>query len=163
MIGHAEEGAGACLLFFLAEFLEDYAEEKAHNSIKSLLEIAPNKAKVLINGNEKVMDIKDVNINDTVIVRPGDKVPLDGIVSKGVSTIDQAPITGESLPVTKNIGEEVFAGTINQEGYLEINVNKESSDTVIAKIVKLVEESKFKRSNTERNSLINLQSIIHQQ
>ncbi len=143
------EGAAVTFLYYIAEFLEDYAELRAQNSIKSLVEIAPETARVKIGDNEELMKVDDVNVGDIVIVKPGDKVPLDGRVLSGVSTINQASITGESLPVTKNVGDKVFSGTVNQEGYLEVEVTKKSKDSVISKIVTLVKRSQLNRSNTE--------------
>ena len=113
------------------------------------MEIAPETARVKIGDNEELRKVDDVNVGDIVIVKPGDKVPLDGKVISGVSSINQASITGESLPVTKNIGDKVFSGTVNQEGYLEVEVTKESKDSVISKIVSLVKSSQLNRSNTE--------------
>ncbi len=149
LINCPEEGAAVTFLYYIAEFLEDYSELRAQRSIKSLVEIAPETARVKIGDNEELRKVDDVNIGDIVIVKPGDKVPLDGKVISGVSSINQASITGESLPVTKNIGDKVFSGTVNQEGYLEVEVTKESKDSVISKIVSLVKSSQLNRSNTE--------------
>lgn len=149
IIGHPEEGAAVTFLYYIAEFLEDYAELRAQNSIKSLVEIAPETARVKIGDSEEIRKVDDVEINEIVIVKPGDKVPLDGKVISGVSTIDQASITGESIPVTKNVGDKVYSGTVNQEGYLEVQVTKKSKDSVISKIVTLVKRSQLNRSNTE--------------
>ena len=149
IIGHPEEGAAVTFLYYIAEFLEDYAELRAENSIKSLVEIAPDKARVKIGDSEEIMKVDDVKINDIVIVKPGDKVPLDGKIVSGVSSINQASITGESIPVVKEVGDKVFSGTVNQEGYLEVKVTKESKDSVISKIVTLVKQSQLNRSTTE--------------
>ncbi len=149
IIGHPEEGAAITFLYYIAEFLEDYAELRAQNSIKSLVEIAPETAKVKVENNEEVRKVDDVDIGEIVVVKPGDKVPLDGKVVSGVSSINQASITGESVPVTKNIGDKVFSGTVNEDGYLEIEVTKKSKDSVISKIVTLVKRSQLNRSTTE--------------
>ena len=150
LIGHGEEGAAVMFLFFIAESLEDYAENRTRKSIASLIKTAPEMARVKENGKEKQIEVEKVKVGSIVVVRPGDKVPLDGIIISGSSSIDQAAITGESIPVFKKEGDEVFAGTINQEGYLEVKVTKPSSKTTLAKIVKLVEEAREQKSATEK-------------
>ena len=149
IIGHGEEGAAVALLYYIAEFLEDLAEFRAKRSIKSLVELAPETARVKVEGGEEVRNVNDVKIGEIVVIRPGDKVPLDGNIVSGISSINQASITGESLPVTKTVGDEVFSGTVNEDGYLEMVVTKEAKDSVISKIVTLVKRSQLNRSNTE--------------
>lgn len=149
LIGHPEEGAAVTFLYFIAEFLEDYSEQRAQHSIKSLVEIAPEKARLKVGNTVETVSIDEVKVGEIVIVKPGDKVPLDGKVIEGVSTINQSSITGESIPVTKTIKDKVFAGTVNQDGYLEIEVTKASKDSVISKIVTLVKQSQLNRSHTE--------------
>ncbi|WP_321423366.1 cation-translocating P-type ATPase [uncultured Methanobacterium sp.] len=149
LIGHGEEGAAVMFLFYVAEFLEDYASERARSSIAALLKLAPETAHVIRNGQELEIHTHDVNLDEKMVVRPGDKVPLDGLVVKGASAVDQSPITGESIPVTKKEGDEVFAGSINTEGYLEISVTRKSDETIISRIIELVRESKNKKSKTE--------------
>ena len=149
IIGHGEEGAAVALLYYIAEFLEDLAEFRAKRSIKSLVELAPETARVKVEGGEEVRNVDDVKIGEIVVIRPGDKVPLDGNIVSGISSINQASITGESLPVTKTVGDEVFSGTVNEDGYLEMVVTKEAKDSVISKIVTLVKRSQLNRSNTE--------------
>ena len=149
IIGHPEEGAAVTFLYYIAEFLEDLAEHRAKRSIKSLVEIAPDTARVKVEDKEEIRNVDDVNIGDIVIVKPGDKVPLDGEVILGSSSINQASITGESVPVLKEVGDEVFSGTVNEDGYLEIKVTTEAKDSVISKIVTLVKRSQLNRSETE--------------
>ena len=149
IIGHPEEGAAVTFLYYIAEFLEDYAEHRAKRSIKSLVEIAPDTARVKVGDKEEIKNVDEVEIGDIVIVKPGDKVPLDGKVILGSSSINQASITGESVPVLKEVGDEVFSGTVNEEGYLEIEVTKAAKDSVISKIVTLVKRSQLNRSETE--------------
>jgi Cd2+/Zn2+-exporting ATPase len=149
IIGHPEEGAAVTFLYYIAEFLEDYAELRAKRSIKSLVEIAPDTARVKVGDKEEIRNVDEVNIGDIVIVKPGDKVPLDGKVIKGSSSINQASITGESVPVLKEVGDEVFSGTVNEDGYLEIEVTTDAKDSVISKIVTLVKRSQLNRSETE--------------
>ena len=149
IIGHPEEGAAVTFLYYIAEFLEDLAEHRAKRSIKSLVEIAPDTARVKVGDKEEIRNVDEVNIGDVVIVKPGDKVPLDGEVILGSSSINQASITGESVPVLKEVGDEVFSGTVNEDGYLEIKVTTEAKDSVISKIVTLVKRSQLNRSETE--------------
>ena len=149
IIGHPEEGAAVTFLYFIAEFLEDYAEHRAKRSIKSLVEIAPETARVKVSDGEEMRKVDYVNIGEIVIVKPGDKVPLDGQVVSGSSSVNQASITGESVPVLKQIGDEVFSGTVNEDGYLEVVVTKKAKDSVISKIVTLVKRSQLNRSETE--------------
>jgi Cd2+/Zn2+-exporting ATPase len=149
LIGHGEEGAAVMFLFYVAEFLEDYASERARSSIAALLKLAPETAHVVRNGGEIEIHTHAVDLGEKVVVRAGDKIPLDGLVVKGQSAVDQSPLTGESMPVTKKEGDEVFAGTINREGYLEIMVSRKSDETVISRIIELVRQSKDKKSKTE--------------
>ena len=149
IIGHPEEGAAVTFLYYIAEFLEDLAEHRAKRSIKSLVEIAPDTARVKVGDKEEIRNVDEVEIGDIVIVKPGDKVPLDGEVISGSSSINQASITGESLPVLKEVGDNVFSGTVNEDGYLEIRVTTAAKDSVISKIVTLVKRSQLNRSETE--------------
>ena len=149
IIGHPEEGAAVTFLYYIAEFLEDYAEHRAKRSIKSLVEIAPDTARVKVGDKEEIKNVDEVDVGDIVIVKPGDKVPLDGEVIHGSSSINQASITGESVPVLKEVGDNVFSGTVNEDGYLEIRVTTAAKDSVISKIVTLVKRSQLNRSETE--------------
>ena len=149
IIGHPEEGAAVTFLYYIAEFLEDYAEHRAKRSIKSLVEIAPDTARVKVGDGEELKNVDEVDIGDIVIVKPGDKVPLDGEVVSGSSSVNQASITGESIPVLKEVGDNVFSGTVNEDGYLEIKVTTAAKDSVISKIVTLVKRSQLNRSETE--------------
>lgn len=148
-IGSGAEGAIIIFLFYIAEFLEDYAGNRARKSIGNLLKLAPDTATVKRNGKNVELHVNDVQLGDILVVRPGEKIPLDGMVIKGISTVNQAAITGESVPVTKTKGDNVFAATLNEEGYLEIKITKRSDETVLSKIIKLVKESQKKKSNTE--------------
>jgi len=149
-IGHGEEGAAVVFLFYIAEFLEVYAGERAKRSIASLMEIASEVATVKKDGKEVKVPIDEVEVDERIVVRPGEKIPLDGVVINGISSVDQSPITGESVPVTKHAGDEVYAGTINNEGFLEIKVTRKSDETLLSRIVKFVEEAQKKKSSTER-------------
>lgn len=149
IIGHPEEAAAVTFLYFLAEFLEDYSELRAKHSIKSLVEIAPEMATVKADGKDVNMHVDDVKIGSVCVIKPGDKIPLDGIIVNGSSSVNQAAITGESMPVNKMVGDKVFSGTVNEDGYLEVEVTKQASDSVLSKIVTLVKTSQQNRSKTE--------------
>ena len=149
-IGHGEEGAAVLLLFAIAEGLEDYAADRARATIGKLLELAPLTARVRRNSREESLPTEQVQVGDIVLVRPGEKIPLDGLVRAGNSSVNQAPITGESVPVEKQPGDRVFAATLVNEGYLEIEVTKSSTETVLSRIVALVKEAEKKKSHAER-------------
>lgn len=149
-IGHGEEGVAVVFLFYIAEFLEEYAGRRARKSIESLMRLAPEVATVKRDGEEVGVPVGEIDINQILVVRPGEKIPLDGVVVNGISSVNQAPITGESVPVTKQVGDEVYAGTINNEGFMEIRVTKRVEETILSKIVKLVEEAQKIKSPTEK-------------
>ena len=149
LTGNAAEGAIVLYLYAIAESLEEYAAGRAHRSIASLLDVAPQTARVRRGGGEAVVPVGDVGVGETVIVRPGDTVPLDGIVTLGVSSVDQAAITGESVPAAKGVGDTVYAGTRNTDGYLEVRVTKPEEESTIARVAALVEEAQAHTSPTE--------------
>ena len=149
LTGNPAEGATVLYLYAVAEFLEEYAAGRAERSIASLLDIAPQTARVRRDGVEVTAGVGEVGVGETVIVRPGDTVPLDGIVTAGASSVDQAAITGESVPVAKSTGNGVYAGTRNVEGYLEIRVTKREEESTIARVVALVAEAQAHTSPTE--------------
>jgi Cd2+/Zn2+-exporting ATPase len=150
LIGHAEEGASVMFLFYVAEFLEDYSVQRARNSVTALLKLAPEEALVKKNGIETRMHVHDVSIGQTILVKPGDRVPLDGVVTAGSSAINESSLTGESVPASKKIGSQVYAGTANLDGFLEIEVTKRSDETLLAKVIELVREAQRNKSPTER-------------
>lgn len=147
--GHGEEGAVVVYLFFIAELLEEYASRRARKSISELMAMAPETARVLRDGTEKLVHVHEVEVGEIVSVKPGERIPLDGVVVSGSSHVNQAPITGESTPVPKHAGMQVFAGTINQEGYLEIRVTKRSEESTLSKIAKLVEQAQSRKTRIE--------------
>lgn len=149
-LGLWEEAALLVFIYSLGDVLEAYAVDKARGAIRALMVLVPKEALVRRNGNEITLPTEEIAIGDVTIVRPGEKIPIDGEVIAGASFVDQSPITGESIPAEKKIGNEVFAGTINQKGSLEINVTKKASDTTLARIIHSVEEAQAKKSSYQR-------------
>lgn len=123
--------------------------DKARQSIRSLMDIAPKEALIRRGSQELTVEVDDIQIGDIMIVKPGQKIAMDGIVVKGLSAVNQAAITGESVPVSKTVDDEVFAGTLNEEGLLEVKVTKHVDDTTIAKIIHLVEEAQGERAPSQ--------------
>ncbi|MEK0451129.1 MAG: putative cadmium-transporting ATPase [Verrucomicrobiota bacterium] len=149
-IGEWSEGAAVTFLFGLSELLESFSVQRARRAIESLLALTPQVALVKTGDTFAERPVADVKPEEIVAVKSGQRVPLDGVVTTGASAVNQAPITGESLPVEKKTGDPVFAGTINGEGSLEVRVTKASGDTMLAKIVKLVGEAQSQRAPAQR-------------
>ena len=146
LIGDFAEGAIVVILFAISETLERYAADRARQSISSLVKVAPKVATIRRNDLEQTIAVQDIQINDVMLIMPGQKIAMDGIVIKGESTVNQAAITGEALPVDKQLSDEVFAGTLNEAGYLEVQVTKRAADTTLAKIIQLVEAAQGERA-----------------
>lgn len=149
-IGEWTEAAAVVFLFALSELLEGFSVGRARRAIQSLLELTPETALVKRGDQPQEVRVEEVKVNETLIVKSGARVPLDGVVTSGESAINQAPITGESMPVEKKPGDTVFAGTINGEGSLEVKVTKASTDTTLAKIIKLVGEAQGQKAPSQR-------------
>jgi Cd2+/Zn2+-exporting ATPase len=150
IIGEWSEGAVVVLLFAISEVLESYSMDKARASIRSLMEHAPSEALIVRNGQEITLKAEDIEVGDLMIVKPGQMIAMDGVIVEGISSINQAAITGESVPIEKVIDDEVFAGTLNEEGFLKVKVTKLIDDTTIAKIIHLVEEAQAEKAPSQR-------------
>ena len=149
-LGLWEEAAMLVFIYLLGDILEIYTVSKSRGAIRMLMELAPKEALVRRDGQEMVLPVEEVEISNVIIIRPGEKIPLDGKVLKGYSSVDQSPITGESIPVEKKEGDDVFAGTFNQRGVLEVMVTKLAKDTTLAKIIHSVEEAQARKSSYQR-------------
>ncbi|MBN9457060.1 MAG: cadmium-translocating P-type ATPase [Bosea sp.] len=149
-IGAAEEAALVVFLFAVGEVLEGVAADRARASIRALGDLVPKTALIEENGATRQVDAASLAIGQVVLVRPGDRIPADGEILDGVSGIDESPVTGESVPKTKGIGEPVYAGSVNREAALRIRVAKAAQDNTIARIIRLVEEAQEARAPTER-------------
>jgi Zn2+/Cd2+-exporting ATPase len=149
-IGEHAEGAAVVFLFSLSELLESWSLGRARRAIQALMQLAPDTALVRRNGNVREVSASEVAVGETIFVKSGQKVPLDGTILKGSSAIDQAPITGESMPVDKKEGDTVYAGTINGEGSLEIQTTRAAGDTTLSRIIKMVEEAQQQKAPAQR-------------
>ncbi|QSZ66173.1 cation-translocating P-type ATPase [Methanofollis aquaemaris] len=150
LIGHAEEGASVLVLFAAAELLEAHAADRARRSVSELFSLAPVNTLVRRDGRWRKVEVHEVAVGEVVLVRPGDQVPLDGVVASGASSVNQAALTGESLPATKGVGDEVFAGTQNLEGSLEVEVTRRDTESTLARVAAYVEEAQQRRSGAEK-------------
>jgi Cd2+/Zn2+-exporting ATPase len=148
-IGEWTEGATVVFLFSLGNTLQAYTMEKTRNSIRALMDLSPKEAMVVRDGREVRMPVEEIKKGDIIIIRPGERIAMDGRVTAGSSAVNQAPITGESIPVTKEPGSEVFAGTINGRGSLEVEVTRLVSDNTLARIIHLVEEAQAQKAPSQ--------------
>ncbi len=149
-VGEALEAGAIAFLFSFAELLESHSVERARGAIRALMRLAPATAVVLRNGEEVALAADRLVPGDVAVVRPGERVPADGTVIDGGSSVDQSTITGESMPVEVVAGDEVFASTVNLSGWLQVRVDRTASDTTFARIVRLVAEAESSRSPSER-------------
>ena len=149
-IGATEEAATVVLLFLVGELLEGVAATRARASIQGLTALVPKTALLEQNGSTSEVAADSLAVGDTILIRPGDRIPADGEIVEGQSAIDEAPVTGESLPKHKGPGDMVFAGTINADAVLRVRVTAAASDNTIARVVKLVEEAQESKAPTER-------------
>lgn len=150
IIGEYTESAAVTFLFLFGAFLEGRSLEKARASIKSLIEMAPLKATVLHNGVRTEVEAEEVNENDFVLIQTGEKIPIDGRIISGKAFVNEAAITGESVPVSKGVDDQVFSGSILEDGFIEVIAENVGEDTTFAKIIDLVEEAQEGKAKTQR-------------
>lgn len=144
------EAATVLFLYCIAEYFEGYIEDRARRTVEKLSKFMPDKARIIQEGTEKTVNVNEVEPNMTLLVRPGERIPLDGNVAEGFSHVDQAVVTGESVPVSKNVNDCVYAGTLNMSGPLKIAVTKKASETLVSRIMVLVSQSGKRKASVER-------------
>ncbi|WP_046174800.1 heavy metal translocating P-type ATPase [Domibacillus indicus] len=149
-IGYWTEGAILIFIFAVSGALETYTMNKSQREISALMEIQPDMALLLCEGIEKMVHVSELSRGDVIIVKPGERIPADGLISKGRTTIDEAAITGESMPVSKKAGEDVFAGTVNMTGSVYIEVTKKANETLFQKIIELVQSAQSEKSPSQQ-------------
>ena len=152
VLGMWAEAAILIFVYSLGDVLESFAVDKARGAIRSLMNLAPKQALVRKEGKEIMLSVDEINVGDSVIIKAGERIPVDGTVQTGSSFVDQSTVTGESFPVNKNVGDMVFAGTINQKSFLEVRVDKPASETMLSKIIYSVEEAQAKKISFQRFS-----------
>ena len=150
VVGEWPEGALLLFLFSLGHSLEHAAMDRARGAIAALGKLTPKSARVRRDGRERELPVDEVQRGDIVVVRPGERIPVDGELVGGASSVDQSAVTGESLPVEKKAGDDIFAGTVNGEGALEVEVSKLARDSTLARVITLVEEAQTQKSPTQR-------------
>jgi Cd2+/Zn2+-exporting ATPase len=149
-VGHWEEGAILLGLFSTSNALEHHALGRTRRAVRALMDLSPQVATVLREGQERIVPIEELRLGDTVLVRPGERVAVDGCVLAGETAIDQSAITGESIPVAKIVGDACFAGTINSYGAIQVRVDRLHQESTLAKIVQFVEQAQAEKSETQR-------------
>jgi Cd2+/Zn2+-exporting ATPase len=144
------EAATVLFLYCLAEYFEGYIQQRAKRTVEKISSVIPEKARIMVGGTEKSVNVNEVEIGAVILVRPGERIPLDGNVVDGFSHVDQALVTGESVPVPKKVNDCVYAGTLNASGVLKITVTKKATVTLVSRIVQLVVESQKRKATIER-------------
>ena len=150
LIGETLEAATVIFVFAIGESLEGYTADRARDSLRSLMSLAPATAIRLDRTTQTTVPVEALRVDDTILVMPGERISMDGVVASGESGVNHAPITGESVPVHKGVGADVFAGTINGEGALQIRVTRLAADNTLSRIIKLVEEAQGVRAPSQR-------------
>lgn len=150
LMGQPAEGAMLAFLYSISEAAEGYTEEKTRSAIRALMDLAPQTALVLRDGREVEIPAEDITVGEIFLVKPGESIPTDGTVVGGQSTVNEAPVTGESVPVEKETGSKVYAGTINETGALEVETTKAFSDNTLSRIIQMVEEAQERKGKSHR-------------
>lgn len=152
VLGEHETASLVVFVALCGESIEGYTIDRAQREIRRIFDLCPQIAHVLVDGREQDLPIKDVDVDDLVVIRPGERIPVDGHVAEGVSAVDQSPLTGESIPVDKTTGDDVFAGTLNQFGAITVTVRKVGDQTTLGRVVQLVSEAAERKAPLERTA-----------
>jgi Cd2+/Zn2+-exporting ATPase len=150
IVGEAPEGATLLFLFSLSNTLQSYALARSRKAVRALMALQPDTATRITPAGTETVPVEDLQAGDRVLTRPGERIPTDGVVILGESHVDQSPITGESIPVHKTVGDPVFAGTVNGNGTLEIEVRAPATETLLQRILRLVEQAQEQKARTQR-------------
>ncbi|MCB0325861.1 MAG: cation-translocating P-type ATPase, partial [Bdellovibrionales bacterium] len=150
VLGQPAEAAMLVFLYSISEALEGYTESKTRSAIRALMDLTPKTALLLVDGIEREVPVEDLNPGDEFLVHPGQSVPTDGEVVAGASSLDEGPVSGESVPVEKAVGDVVYAGSINAEGSLTVKATKAFSENTISRIIQMVEEAQERRGESQR-------------
>ena len=149
-LGFLFESAMVLLLYCIAEYFEGYIEERARRTVEKLSRFMPDQARLLVDGAEKSVNVSEVTEGTMILVKPGERIPLDGNIVEGFSRVDQALVTGESVPVMKRVNDCVYAGTLSTSGFLKIVVTKKAGETLVSRVVRLVTESGKRKASIEK-------------
>ena len=150
LLGAPEEGAILVFLYSMSEAAEGYTEEKTRSAVRALMDLTPKRALVRRDGRDVEIPVEELTVGQVFLVRPGQAVATDGVVVTGMSSVNQAPVTGESMPVEKQVGDDVFAGSINAEGALEVRATRTAETNTIARIIQMVEEAQERKGTQQR-------------
>ncbi len=150
LIDQWHEGAMLLFLFSLSNVLQDYAIGRSRQAIRSLMKLYPDDVRVIRSGQKQMIKLNQIRLGEIVLIQPGERIPVDGIVRSGASAVDQSPITGESIPVDKVVGDHVFAGSLNVQGALDVEATQTVRDTMLARIIQMVEDAQENKAPTER-------------
>jgi Cd2+/Zn2+-exporting ATPase len=149
-LGRWPEGAILLFLFSLSNTLEQYILGRTRRAIEALMDLTPEEALVRRDGGERIVPVEELRPGDIVLVRPAERIAADGVIRAGTTAVDQSPMTGESMPVEKTVGDDVFAGTLNQQGAIELEVTKLAADSTLARMVRLVEDAQTERAQSQQ-------------
>ncbi len=150
LVGQWRDGAVLLFLFSLSNVLQDYAIGRSRQAIRALFELYPEEAKVRRDGRVETVPISAIELGEVVLIQPGERIPVDGVLVDGQSSVDQSTITGESMPVEKRVGDTVFAGTLNQQGAMDVRVTQLASQSTLSRIIQMVEEAQARKAPTQR-------------
>jgi Cd2+/Zn2+-exporting ATPase len=148
-VGEYTEGCAVMFLFTIGEFLQSLAVQRSRKSIKDMMELQPEETTVIRDGKEVVVEAEDIQLGEIMIIKPGEKLDVDGEIVEGCAELDMKALTGESIPVTKSVGDQVLAGSVNVDGAIKVKATKEYKDSTVAKILDMLEDAEDKKSNAE--------------